>query len=221
MLRGMYHSKLRHGAEEAFRDAIARDGERLRASYEEQGGLTVSVFLADAEVCVYAEAKGETVAWSWPDSYRSMLEEWPGAAGNRLATPLLDIFHDGVPADPVSWRGGRRVDKRAGSMARLKPEMAASYIFYHYQLQEEHPEGFNKTYTIGANGTFLFSYSEYPAAVSEVKPRRSLSTNNTPLAQWHEVMLPHFDPWPGYPEEERLWRPMERIFGFGGDGDEA
>lgn len=29
--------------------------------------------------------------------------------------------------------------------ARLKPDMAASYIYYHDQMQEERPESFNKT----------------------------------------------------------------------------
>jgi hypothetical protein len=207
----MYYSQLRQGASEAFRAAIRLDQEDLRQRLESERVPTFSVFHCDPFLCVYLESE-ETYEWDWPTVYGEWLERWPGQDKPALSVPMLDIYHDGVPTDAASWRDGRHVERRIGSIARLEPDMAASYIFYHYQLQEEKPESFNKTYIIGAHGPFLFSYHELPATVCESKKQGLLSTNHSPAGQdWHVVMRPHFRTWENVSENEVIWKQMEQL----------
>ncbi|NOV02790.1 hypothetical protein [Paenibacillus planticolens] len=210
MQRHLYFSQLKVGMEEIFRTAVRLDHEYLRSYLQNENVLSVSLFLGGRYLCLYMETYTGGHNWDWPVTYAHWLEAWPGEQGSRLSIPMLDIFHDGVPTDPESWRGGRQVDDRIGCIARLKPDMAASYIYYHYQMQEERPESFNKTYIIGAHGTFLFSYREHPAAVGEMKRIGKLSSTNTP-ANWQEVMDPHFELWTDAADNEKLWRSMQRL----------
>ncbi|WNR42866.1 hypothetical protein [Paenibacillus roseipurpureus] len=43
---------------------------------------------------------------------------------------MPDIFHDGISVDAASWRSGRTVEWRSGSLAKLKPDMVASYVIW-------------------------------------------------------------------------------------------
>jgi hypothetical protein len=95
---------------------------------------------------------------------------------------MNDIFHYNQPDIAENWRGDRKVERRLGSLARLKPEMYGSYVFYHYQLQEEKPGSGNKTYIIGSHELYLFSYQELPVSLAEA-PQGLLATHNTP-ANW-------------------------------------
>lgn len=191
-----------------FREAIMKKADSLRIEWREHGLSEISVFMLDHLVCVYAESSNRSNAagWDWPDEFGQCLEKWSG----RLSLQMIDIFHDGVPNDTASWRSDRQVERRVGSIARLKPEWVSSYIYYHYQKQEEAPDSFNKTYIIGNLGRLLFSYYELPASISEPKRVGKLDTNLSP-ANWHEVMYPHFELWEEVPDDQRLWRRMERI----------
>lgn len=213
MKRNLFYSRVRKDALDSFRSAIDRDGESLKKQMESKGILTFSLFISGCHAGVYLESLGNGYEWDWPGSYRIWLEEWPGEDESRLSVSMIDIFHDGVPSDHTSWRGKRVVEKRVGSFAKLKPDMAASYIFYHYQKQEETPESFNKTYIVGAQGPFLFSYYEWPASLGETKRKGLLLTNNTP-EDWHAVMQPHFVPWENAEKGQEYWRPAEFIHGF-------
>ncbi|WNR42688.1 hypothetical protein [Paenibacillus roseipurpureus] len=210
MQRHLFYSLLKNGTEEAFRASIRQNEGDLRSQLHSEQVLTVSLFQNGSNVCLYLETELDNFHWDWPDAYADWLEAWPCEQESRLSVPMIDIFHDGVPTDPESWRGNRQVEDRVGCIARLKPDMAASYIYYHYQMQEERPESFNKTYIIGAHGTLLFSYREHPASVSETKRAGKLSSQNTP-ANWQEVMEPHFDMWTDVPDNEKIWRSMERL----------
>lgn len=223
MKRLLYYSQLRCESGSEFRLAVDADMDTLRGGWTEQGLSEVSIFVLDLFVFVYAEAisNSEQIQWNWPQHYSLMLEIWPPDPLNndnqaeaicRLAVPLIDVFHDGVPSNPASWRGDRQIDERIGSIARLKTEKVSSYIFYHYQKQEESTTSFNQTYMIGALGTWLFSYHELPGLLSEQKPQGLLNTQQSPV-NWHEVMLPHFEPWEDAAEGPVLWRRMERING--------
>ncbi len=213
MKRNLFYAQLRKDASDGFRSAIERDGESFRNQLESKGVLTFSLFIIGCHAGVYLESLDNEYEWDWPDAYRIWLEEWPGKGEARLSVPMIDIFHDGVPADPASWRGASDVEKRIGSFAKLKPDMAASYIFYHYQKQEETPDSFNKTYIIGAHGPLLFSYYELPASLSESKRKGVLSTNNSPK-DWHAVMQPHFVPWGDAADGQEYWQPAAFIYGF-------
>ncbi|GGD81356.1 hypothetical protein [Paenibacillus nasutitermitis] len=213
MRRQLAYSVLRPGGFAPLQRILQEQGPALRASLEREGVQTFSVFAAEAEVCLYYETAGGDYTFEWGPEADEWLEAWPGKDAGLTAVPMIDIFHDGVPEDPQSWRGGRTVEKRVGSVAMLKPEQFASYVFYHYQLQEEKPEGFNKTYIIGSFGTLLFSYQELPAAVSGTPRKGLLDTSNTP-DNWHSTMEPHFVPWENAESGQELWRPMELIFSF-------
>lgn len=219
--RLLYYSQLRQGMNSAFQQTMAMDANKLQEEWAETGLTNVCVFACDLYVCVYAEAMSGSSQpnWDWPMLYERYLEKWPCEpyANHvphdklfRLAIPMIDVFHDGIPKDKESWHSDRVFEKRRGAIARLKPEMVSSYIFYHYQKQEETPDSFNQTYMIGSHGRLLFSYHELPAAVSTTKREGLLRTHNSP-ENWHEVMLPHFEPWEELPEGQRLWRTMERL----------
>lgn len=186
----------------------------------DHGMHDVSVYTLDAHVCLYAEVIGApraappARAWDWPSEVSELFAPWPSPGSDELrrSVPMLDVFHDGVPVDAESWRGDREVADRVGSLAFLRPEMFASYVFHHFQLQQERPEGFNKTYLIGSLGTLLFSYSESPATAANLGvPARA--GQRTP-ADWHGVMQPHFDLQLGRPDaaaDEPIWRRMRRL----------
>ncbi|WP_214628074.1 L-rhamnose mutarotase [Paenibacillus agaridevorans] len=149
------------------------------------------------------------------DMALQFLQMWPGYPESKPAALMMDVFHDGEPASMDSWRGSRKVERRVGSLARLKPEMYSSYVYYHYQMQEERPSGFNQTYRIGAHENMLFSYFELPASLEYPKREARLKTNHTPQ-DWHAVMLPHFIPWEAEDEEAEpaLWRELQLIYQY-------
>lgn len=221
MERLLYYSQLRKGMEREFQEIVKDDANTLLKEWGTLGLSHISVFCCELYVFLYAEVVcGSRIAvWGWPMSFERYLEKWPmepdqvgysGGKSYRLALPMIDVFHDGVPKDTDSWDRSVPITDRLGSIARLKPEMASSYIYYHYQKQEEFPDSFNQTYVIGSLGRFLFSYQELPARVSTSKRQGQLTTSNSPN-NWHEVMHPHFEPWEDVPEGQQLWRKMERI----------
>ncbi len=217
MQRLLYYSQVRQERALDFRLAVKENADSLQKDWHKQGLSDVSVFALDAYVCLYAELSEGSIAegWDWPETYAQYLEQWPAdptlqQSVYRLAVPMIDIFHDGVPKDMQSWRSTRRVEERIGSIARLKPEWVASYIYYHFQKQEEAPDSFNQTYIIGSLGQLLFSYHELPARNSEPKRRGLLNTNQSP-DNWHEVMLPHFEPCESALEGQRIWSRMDRV----------
>lgn len=221
MQRLLFYSQVRRGTTNEFNQIVKDHAVLLREEWETAGLRHVAVFTCDLYVCVYAEAVGGQSAstWDWPVSFDRYLEKWPtepdhdvntNATLRRLAIPMIDVFHDGMPEDAESWRGNHPIDDRVGSIARLKSEMVSSYVYYHYQKQEESPNSFNQTYLIGLQGRLLFSYHELPARVSSNKHQGLLTTKNSP-DNWHEVMYPHFDLWEESIEAQQIWRKMERL----------
>lgn len=220
--RFMWVSAIKPGMEEGFVQQLAAQQELLQSSLGERGAIVCSVFREGSYLFTYLEqAIGESVeriSGIWTElgagTLTSLLQAWPSLDGGAMAYELRmnDIFHDDEPmVDEVPWRrAGYRAEQRVGSLARLKPEKYCSYVFLHYQLQEEQPRLFSKYYTIGSFERYIFSYNELP---SIVEPSRSgqLSTTNTP-PDWGVAMEPHFEPWTAKPEAERLWCVMEELF---------
>jgi len=88
--------------------------------------------------------------------------------------------------------------------------MVSSYIFYHFQLQEEQPGALGSKYgLISQHENLLFFYMEKPDVAESESYAGHLKTQHTP-PNWGDVMDPHFQPWPD-DEGERLWRPIECI----------
>lgn len=183
------------------------------------GNISVCYWFAgEGGLYFYAETEEDEEPSVIPSELaRQFLQMWPSLSGPKPAVLMMDVFHDGEPASMEEWRGRRPVERRVGSLARLKPEMYSSYIYYHYQMQEERPSGFNQTYIIGAHENMLFSYFELPASLEDPKREARLKTNHTPQ-DWHVVMLPHFIPWEQQGEAgeaiSALWLELKQIYRY-------
>jgi hypothetical protein len=86
--------------------------------------------------------------------------------------------------------------------------MVSSYIFSHYQLQEERPGQHDKYWLISLHEDLLFFYQELPPFPAP-RPGK-LATTNTP-DDWQAVMFPHFEQWDDAPPGAEIWRPVELI----------
>jgi len=176
--------------------------------------LTLSLFRWEAMLFLYVESAGSSVS---PEDLLGdldgSLQTWPsGSSDVRHWVPMMDIFHYSQPQDVDHWRRKTVVEMPFGSVVRLRPEKVSSYIFYHYQLQEERPGTGNKYGLIGLHEDVLFFYQERPSVSEETPAQPSLKTSNTP-PNWPELMSQHFAPWPdpGKPE----WRPATLLASIG------
>lgn len=216
----MWVSALKPGMEEAFVQELKEQREQLQVRLHKQGALVYSVFREGSYLFTYleqaADGREKQIGCIWNVALTALLQAWPALEGEAAGTyemRMNDIFHDDCPMDDVPWRRpGYRAEQRVGSLARLKPDKYSSYVFLHYQLQEEKPRLFNKYYTIGSFGRYIFSYQELPSQVEQARIGQ-LSTKNSPL-NWGEVMEPHFEPWTEKPDAERLWCVLEELFHY-------
>ncbi|OCT15287.1 hypothetical protein A8709_14415 [Paenibacillus pectinilyticus] len=212
MKRWMYRSQLKEGFETSFLLELSKAGKVWQSELRQRGVMSGSVFERMGDLFLYFETEGEHCEWEWPDGCRAMMETWPGSGGKRrYAVPMLDIFHDGEPSEV---RDGQIDRERIGMLARLKPELYGSYIFYHYALQEEKPNSFNPTYTIGTHEDLIFSYHERPTPAFEHGATRR--TWPAPIApeNWHDMMKPHFIPWSEGEQGPELWTRMTTLLTF-------
>lgn len=204
MNRWMYRAQLKPGTSERFRALLEKEGEAWQQAMKRAGAATCSVFACGETLFVYLEAAFGSDDWHWPGPCEELLETWPGAEGPERRSPMPNVFYDGEVAELQRLRANRPAPpERIGSLARLKPDMYGSYVFYHYQLQEEKLGSFNWSYCIGSHEWYLFSYCELPALQGTPRPGK-LTTNRTP-SDWHDVMAPHF---------EEPWQRMELWFAF-------
>ncbi|MGG1516311.1 hypothetical protein ABE504_12905 [Paenibacillus oryzisoli] len=208
----MYRAQVKAGSETDFVSALAESARDWEYDLRGQSIASIAIFAKESSLFVYLEAMNEAALWHWPYACRDHLEVWPKAEGNpRDTVPLLPIYRDGEPVD-VRRTGAH---ERLGHLARLRPEMYSSYIFYHFALQEEKPNSFNPTYVIGAHEELIFSYHERPAPAFESgATRQTWPASILPSADWHELMEPHFQPWPGGDQGPVLWEKMNLIYSF-------
>jgi hypothetical protein len=179
-------------------------------------GLNVDffkLFQFDDLLFVYLESQTLLTNFDFPAIFDGMLMDWPGEAGNRKFVSMLDIFHDAIPRSESVWRDFGSPRESLGSIVYLRPEKYCSYVFYHFQLQEEGVRKFNKHYIIGAHENCLFSYQELPAVIDKTNHDRILSTNVSP-ENWVELMGEHFRPWSEGLDIEAPWKSMEEIFSY-------
>ena len=171
--------------------------------------MTASIFRWQDQLFFYYEClRGKIAPEELAAPLGDLLERWPGAAIPRRWVPMMDIFHYSRPLSAQHWRRSEPPVERTGRVIYLRPEMVSSYIFYHYQLQEEKPGTRGSKYgQISQHENLLFFYMEKPDVPEEESYAGHLKTKNTP-PNWGEVMDPHFAPWPDE-DGERLWRPIE------------
>ena len=190
------------------------DCEKMVEALQTESLLTASLFQWQATLFLYVESVGLALdADDLLGDLEGYLQAWPGGAdGGRYWVPMMDIFHYSAPQRVDHWRRKSPVEKPYGRVIRLRPEKVSSYIFYHYQLQEEHPGRGDKYGLIAIHEDLLFFYQEQPRVAEESPAQPTLNTSNTP-PNWGELMSQHFAPWsdPGEPE----WRPITLLASVG------
>lgn len=183
--------------------------------------MTAAAFSWKDNVFLYYECIGEQIA---PEALTGpaieYLSDWKGEAAPRKWIPMVDVFHFNEPAGYEHWLRKSPVERRVGRVAHLKREMMASYIYYHYQLQEERAFPGNKYEMIAMHENLLFGYQEFPLVIEDPVIAGRLNTKGTPVPWEDSRMDLHFQPWEddGY----LYFKPVEIIYAYYiGSMDEA
>lgn len=213
IIRSVYQAQCKPGQEAATIAALTVTREQLETHIADGRLLTISLFGWRRHIFAYWESIGEAVTPNdLFDELTDLLEPWPGADKPRTFVPMMDIFHGLTPLSVEEWRRQRPPERIQGRITRLKPQMVSSYIFYHYQLQEERPGQQDKYWLISLHEDLLFFYQELPP-FPDPRPGK-LTTTNTP-DDWQKVMFPHFNLWEDAPPGEEIWRQVEVLLHLG------
>lgn len=165
----------------------------------------LSLFHFGNQLFLYYESPAQSVDPHMLFQYcEAALSSWPGSDLPRKWVPMIDIFHYQKPISENHWQRKNPSSKPYARIARLKPEKVASYVFYHYQYQEEKPGDGDKYGLIGLHENLMFFYSEDPATVENPPYSGKLFTSNTP-SDWMGAMTPHFIPWNLEKDPSLLW----------------
>jgi hypothetical protein len=192
--------------------ALASARDRLQRAVDDGRVLTASAFRYREHFFTYAECIGTPIAHEELFGEITECALWPDRRARFI--PMMDIFHCGVPWTVDYWRRRAPIEKVEAHVIRIIPEKLASYIFYHYQLQEEQLGSFDKFAVIALNDNLLFYYKEHPFVVEPPLRPGMLQTKNTP-DPWHPLMITHFQPWPEASGPEDYWRAIETLWTAG------
>lgn len=210
--RLIYLAQVLPGREDAALAALQLRVEGLHDRVASGELMTASAYRYHAHIFVYYESLSVPLA---PEALfgdmSDVLAQWPGHNEPRRFVPMMDIFHCGEPLNAEYWRRKRPVELYDGKVIRLRPEKVASYIFYHYQLQEEQPGSFDKYCMIAIHEELMFFYMEKPFVLETPPKPGALSTKNTP-GQWQELMGQHFAPWPDGTGPDNTWRNTQTLW---------
>ncbi|NLK74803.1 MAG: hypothetical protein GX288_05880 [Clostridiales bacterium] len=211
MKRMMYRAQIKKGSEEVALDNLKAE---VKAKHLVDDGklMTISAYRWKSNIFLYYECIEEDI---YPEeiftSLDEYMEDWPGKDEYRKWIPMIDVFHFNAPASVEHWRRKEPVEERVGRVAHLKPEMMSSYIYYHYQLQEERAFLGGKYEIIAMHENLLFGYQEFPAVVEEPVLEKKLNTSGTPKDWKDSRMDLHFQPW----EDGHLYfKRIEQIFAY-------
>ena len=209
--RWMYRAAWKKGLEAKGIEALKASGQP-RQNVKQGRLMTACAFTWQGNLflyyeCIDCEAGPEEIA----AAAEPFLQDWPGHAKPRKWIPMIDVFHFNEPASQEHWLRKHPVEKRGGRVAHLKPEMAASYIYYHYQLQEERAFFGGKYDIIAMHENLLFGYQEFPNVTEEPVVPGRLNTKGTP-ENWPDSRMDlHFQPW----EDGHLYfKPIDSIFAY-------
>ncbi len=218
--RSIYRAQAKPAQAEAARKRLSDWATALPLGTAPGDLLTVSLLRWGLHIFAYWESIGQPRA---PETlfpgFDDLLEAWPGATPDastvRTFVPMMDIFHylapENLAGDPVeAWRRSAPVEQAWGRLARLQPPMVSSYIFLHYQMQEEKPGVGDQYGLIALHEDLIFFYQERPSVLQVAEKPGKLSTTNTP-DHWHDVMFAHFHLWEDAPPGQEIWREIEPL----------
>ncbi|OCT13482.1 hypothetical protein A8709_17925 [Paenibacillus pectinilyticus] len=210
IIRMMYRAEWQEGQELAGLRALERS-EQAKQKVSQGELMTATAYQWRNQVFLYYECVDRQLD---PEEVAGAaipyLKEWPGQSKPRTWILMVDVFHFNEPASYEHWLRKQPVDRRVGRIAHLKPEMISSYIYYHYQLQEERAFGGEKYEIIGLHENLLFGYQEFPKVLEEPVVPGRLNTKGTP-ENWNDSRMDlHFQPW----EEDGYlyFKPVDQIF---------
>lgn len=209
--RIIYRGIWKTGQDMAGLNALKAD-ETAQQLVREGSLMTAAAFSWRDNVFLYYEyINGELAPEATAGAATPYLIDWPGEAQSRKWIPMVDVFHFNEPADMEHWLRKEPVEQRYGRVAFLKREMMASYIYYHYQLQEERAFHGGKYDIIAMHENLLFGYQELPGVVEKPVVPGRLSTKGTPDPWSDSRMDLHFQPW----EDGYLYfKPAEQIYAY-------
>lgn len=151
----------------------------------------VALACKDNMVFMYVEANEKTVN---PDTLaEGELTPYPDGKKWQRAN---DIYHGSKPVSESQWK--RKIENKEAffTFNRLKPEKISSYIFYHFQNQEEHLGGGEQYGIIFSFFDMLIFYQERPEERETEQIEGILKTNHTKELNWGKLMEEHFvDSW--------------------------
>lgn len=155
---------------------------------KEHTGCYTALSRHDKWLYLYVEANTDTVD-------PNLLAEGPlvafpdGIYWDRAS----EIFHYSKPMHAQQWKRKLENKEPFVRQCRLLPDKISSYIYYHYQLQEELPGDGNRYGVIYLFRDNLLFYSEMPNEPETEPHAPGLPTHDSPRAIWGEVMAPHFN----------------------------
>lgn len=157
-----------------------------------------SVFVFDDMMFLYVEAKKNVIN---PDDVISAdMKKYPNGENWE---EMSEIFHYSAPQSDEDWE--RKQPKTPVlKINYLRPGKISSYIYYHFQYQEEFPCSGDKYGIIFHSDKLLVMYLEEPCE-SATPYKGLLSTKNTPIDNWGNLMNEHFD------SDFGGWTPMKHI----------
>lgn len=147
-----------------------------------------SVFTFDDMMFLYVEAKEPVI--NPDDVIDADMKKYPDG---KSWEEMSEIFHYSLPQSDEDWM---RKQKKTPNLRinYVRPGKISSYIYYHFQYQEEFPCDGDKYGIIFHSGNLLTLYTESPCEYQE--PYKGLlSTQNSPRDDdWKELMETHFQP---------------------------
>jgi hypothetical protein len=211
--RWMFRAQLKEGHEGSGLKNLAELEGNAQKLVDEGKLMTIACYTWKRNLFIYYECTQIDIQ---PEElFESMdlfLEDWPGKPEMRKWIQLVDVFHFNEPVSREHWERKEPVQQRVGRVAHLKPEMISSYIYYHYQLQEERAFLGDKYEIIAMHENLLFGYQEFPKVIEEPLAPKKLQTKGTP-ENWNDSRMElHFQPW----EDGHLFfKPIELVFAIG------
>jgi hypothetical protein len=215
--RFTYRAIIRHGEEDAAAKACRELAASVRKPVDNGDIMTASMFIWGRHLFAYYECTGREYTpgelFSAADRF---LENWPGEEPERKWVRMMDIYHCVEPVSVEHWRRKAPVKTITARLMRLKPEMLSSYIFYHWQLQEETPGNWCKYCSIYLNENLTVMFNEDPDPPEAPPYKGKLNTSNTP-DNWAELMFNHCIPWEDVEDEsQKMWRKTEPLWSLYG-----